>query len=150
MQDLLIREAGDADRDWAAALLAGSEPWITLGVTLEQCLNICHDSRYEVFISLLDNQPCGVMITDPRGLASSPYIKSVAVAESYRNRKVGAALLDYVEKWYRTRSAHLFLCVSSFNTDARRFYEKHGFRQVGELSDYIIPGASELILHKSL
>jgi ribosomal protein S18 acetylase RimI-like enzyme len=150
MQDVHILPATLPERDWAAALLAGSEPWRTLGVTLEQCLRTCHDPEYEVYIAHTGDKPCGVMVLDPRGLASSPYIKSVAVTEDSRNLGVGALLLAYTESVCRSRSRHLFLCVSSFNTAARRFYENHGFTLVGGLPDYIVPGASELILHKYL
>ncbi len=150
MQDIRILPATLPERDWAAALLAGSEPWRTLGISLEQCLRTCHDPEFEVYIAHSDDGACGVMVLDPRGLAGAPYIKSVAVSEGSRNLGVGALLLSYTESVCRSRSRHLFLCVSSFNTAARRFYENHGFTLVGELPDYIIQGASELILHKSL
>jgi ribosomal protein S18 acetylase RimI-like enzyme len=45
---------------------------------------------------------------------------------------------------------HMFLCVSSFNGRARRFYERRGYSQVGEFPDYIVEGASEILMHKRL
>ena len=150
MQDIRILPATPTEKDWAAALLAGSEPWTTLGIGLEQCLRTCHDPEFEVYIAHAGDMPCGVMVLDPRGLAGAPYIKSVAVTEESRNLRVDALLLAYTESVCRSRSRHLFLCVSSFNTAAQRFYKNHGFTQVGELPGYIIHSASELILHKSL
>lgn len=44
----------------------------------------------------------------------------------------------------------MFLCVSSFNADVRRFYERHEYESVGELQNFIITGASEVILRKSV
>ena len=41
------------------------------------------------------------------------------------------------------------MCVSSFNTDAQRLYKRLGYQIVGELEDYIIPGASEILLRKT-
>jgi len=38
--------------------------------------------------------------------------------------------------------------VSSFNTRAQAFYARHGYRQVGQFDDYVIEGASELLLYK--
>jgi ribosomal protein S18 acetylase RimI-like enzyme len=145
-----IANATEPEREWAADLLAGTDPWITLGVSREQCLRNCQDPEFEVYIAHAGTEPCGVMILDPRGLAGSPYIKSVAVAESFRGFHVGAKLLEFTEDICRKRSRHLFLCVSSFNSDAQRFYKNHGFAVVGELSDYIIKGASETIMHKPL
>ena len=65
-------------------------------------------------------------------------------------RGVGAALLEHVERAYRGRSRHLFLCVSSFNPRARRFYERHGFAAVGTLKAFLIDEADEILMHKRL
>jgi ribosomal protein S18 acetylase RimI-like enzyme len=91
-----------------------------------------------------------VVILDPRGLAGSPYIKSITVSPEFRNRKLGAELLEYAENIARAHARHIFLCVSSFNTRARNFYENHGYHAVGELKDYLIQGESEIIMHKRL
>ncbi len=98
---------------------------------------------------LIDN-PCGVIIMDPRGLAGSPYIKLIAVDPGFRNRKIGAAMLGYVENEFRGKARFIFLCVSSFNKQAQKFYAAHGFTQIGELKDFIIKGASELIMQKTI
>lgn len=145
-----ILPATESEREWAARLLASSEPWITLGITLEQCMATCKDPEYKMYIAHAGSSPCGVMILDPRGLAGSPYIKSVAVAESFRGLQVGKQLLEYTEDVCRKYSRHLFLCVSSFNHSARRFYENQGFSAIGDLPGYIIPEASETIMHKFL
>ena len=150
MSEIVIRPATQDERNWSASLLAGSEPWITLGTTLEQCMKTCHDEEYRVFIAIFGPAPCGVIVIDPRGLAGSPYIKSVVVAKEFRSQGVGAALLNFAEEWLRNNAKHLFLCVSSFNMRARKFYENHGFNPVGELKDYLIPGASEIIMVKNL
>jgi [ribosomal protein S18]-alanine N-acetyltransferase len=42
------------------------------------------------------------------------------------------------------------MCVSSFNRDARRLYERLGYRVVGELTDYIVEGHSEILLRKTV
>lgn len=86
----------------------------------------------------------------PRGLAGSPYIASVADAETRQGVGLGTRLLDFAESRFRTDARHIFLCVSSFNARARRLYERHGYEAVGELTDYIIDGASEIVMHKWL
>jgi len=43
---------------------------------------------------------------------------------------------------------NVFLCVSSFNQGALRFYEREGYEKVGELRGYIIPEHSEFIMRK--
>ena len=39
--------------------------------------------------------------------------------------------------------------MSDFNHGARRLYERLGFRLVGELTDYVVAGHSELLLRKT-
>ncbi len=63
---------------------------------------------------------------------------------------IGGALLVFAESLFRRESRHLFLCVSSFNQRAYSFYERHGYQAVGVLEDYVIEGASEILMHKRL
>jgi ribosomal protein S18 acetylase RimI-like enzyme len=150
MEQIIITPAKYPERQWAARVISDSEPWITLGITYERCLKVCHDPGFEIYIAHNDDIPCGVIIMDPKGLAGSPYVKLIAVDPAYRGRKIGAAMLEFVETEFRGKARFIFLCVSSFNVRAQEFYASHGFIQVGELKDYIITGASELIMQKTL
>jgi ribosomal protein S18 acetylase RimI-like enzyme len=58
--------------------------------------------------------------------------------------------VTWTEQYFRPSARHLFLCVSSFNPRARALYERVGFRAVGELPDYFIEGASEILMCKRL
>jgi len=149
-KEIEISQASPEERHWAAHLLSESEPWVTLGVTFDQCLKTCTDPEYLIFIAHSGKLPCGAVVFDPRGMASSPYIKSIVIAREFRGQKLGAVLLHYAENYARKVSVHMFLCVSSFNTMARGFYIAQGYSAVGELKDYIIPGASETIMYKHL
>lgn len=145
-----IREASAADRDWAATLLAGSDPWVRLGATYPQCLQVCRDPRYEVYVAHVGGERCGVLILQDKGLAGSPYLKSIAVAKLFRGLGLGGALMDFAEARFREESRWFFLCVSSFNTRARSFYERRGYHPVGELPDHAVDGASEIVMRKRL
>jgi ribosomal protein S18 acetylase RimI-like enzyme len=149
-EPLDIQQATDDERNWAAHLIATSEPWITLKTTVEQSIKICRDPEYMTYIAHFGGQPCGAIILHPRGLASSPYIKTVVVAEAFRSRGVGAGMIGFAEKHFRKSSKHLFLCVSSFNKKARTFYAGLGYLPVGEFKDFVIEGESELLLYKRL
>ncbi len=145
-----ILPATNEERIWAAGLLSVSEPWTTLGISEELCLKNCQDPEFIVYVTHVNGIPAGFFILDPRGMAGSPYIKSIAVSSEYRNRKLGSILLNFAENIARKTSRHMFLCVSSFNINARRFYERLGYEAVGELKDYLIRGESEIIMHKNL
>jgi ribosomal protein S18 acetylase RimI-like enzyme len=130
--------------------MAGSDPWLRLGRSLESCREVCGRPGYELFVARDEGRPCGFVLVHPRGLAGSPYVASIAVAEGRRGKGLGERLLDYVEDRFRPEARHLFLCVSSFNERARGLYERLGYQSVGEFEDYIVDGASEILMHKWL
>lgn len=149
--ELDIALATDAEREWAANLMALSEPWRTLGRDRAGCaVALAAAPETELLIARLGGAAVGFALVRARGLAGSPYIASIAVAPDARGRRIGARLVAHVERRYAAGARHLFLCVSSFNVNAQRFYRRLGFEQVGELPDFLIPNASELILHKRL
>jgi [ribosomal protein S18]-alanine N-acetyltransferase len=150
MESLTIIQAGQKEKEWTALLLSASDPWLTLGISFDQCLKVCNDPEYIVFTAYLSEEPCGAVIIDPRGFAGSAYIKSIAVSPEFRNRNIGAALLSYAGDYCRKTSKWLALCVSSFNRKAEKFYMRNGFHKAGELDNYLIEGASEIIMIKKL
>jgi len=42
------------------------------------------------------------------------------------------------------------VCVSSFNPDAKRLYERRGYEVVGEMENFIVSGHSEIFLRKTI
>jgi ribosomal-protein-alanine N-acetyltransferase len=147
--DLSIELASCADREWCAQLMSSSEPWITLGRDFAACLASCHRPEIVVLVARRAGARCGLVLLHPTGVAGSPYITSIATTTDVRGQGVGSALLDASEKWF-PGARHMFLCVSSFNPRARQFYERHGYTKVGEFADYLIVGASEILMHKQL
>jgi ribosomal protein S18 acetylase RimI-like enzyme len=143
-----IAPATEADRSWAAALIAGQEPWITLGVSYETCLRNCTDPDLHLHIAHVGPHRCGILLVHPKGFAGSPYIKSIATDPARKNAGAGLVMMHFAEEHYGHLTGHLALCVSSFNTRAKRFYDLLGYVQVGELQDYIMTGASEMIMIK--
>lgn len=150
MTSFSIGQATDVEKKWAAELIASSEPWTTLGITLDQCLSACTDKGNLVYIVHNKDERCGLLILQDRGVAGSPYIKSLAITPEYRSHGIGKLLLDFAENRYRPTSRHIFLCVSSFNVQAQKFYLANGYETVGEFKDYIVNGYSELLMHKRL
>jgi hypothetical protein len=47
------------------------------------------------------------------------------------------------------RAKNLFVCVSDFNHQARRFYERNGYTEIGPILHLLIPGSSEILLRKT-
>lgn len=58
----------------------------------------------------------------------------LAVLEDRRASGVGSRLMEAAEAWARERGASLMMLdASAANVDARRFYERHGYRLRGVL-----------------
>jgi ribosomal protein S18 acetylase RimI-like enzyme len=144
--DVSMHEARLGDHEWAAGVMAGSDPWMTLGRSYDACLAACRDLQDELFIAETGGERCGLVLVRPRGIAGAPYIVSIAAAASFRSRGVGHAMIASVAERVARHARHLFLCVSSFNPRAKAMYEREGFVQVGELPDFCIDGASELLM----
>ncbi len=150
MPTISVLPATDTDRSWAAALLSGQEPWVTLGVSYQTCLANCTDPDLDLYIAHREGVRCGMMLIHPKGFAGSPYIKSIATDPDLRNTGAGFTMMHFIEEKYGSYTGHIALCVSSFNTRAKHFYQRSGYRQVGVLQDYIISGASEIIMVKKI
>lgn len=150
MTTVRIRPAGPGDASWAAGVMSSSEPWKTLGRDFSACLRSCENPLDALHIACCGIERCGLALTRERGVAGAPYLVSIAVAEPYRGRGVGDQVLAWVEDQFRGRYRHLFLCVSAFNPRAHAFYVRHGFRDVGLLDDFIVPGLDETLMVKRL
>jgi ribosomal-protein-alanine N-acetyltransferase len=149
LTSLTITPAQAGDAEWCARLMASIDPWVTLGRKYEDCLVRCTHPEYTLLVARDSGERCGFILLHPRGVAGSPYIASVAVAPQYQGRSIGSELVAEAEHYF-PGARHIFLCVSSFNTQARKLYERLGFQRVGELEDYVITGASEILMHKCL
>jgi ribosomal protein S18 acetylase RimI-like enzyme len=63
---------------------------------------------------------------------------------------LGGQLMAFAEGRIFRESPNAFICVSDFNTRARKLYERLGYVVVGELRDFIATGYSEWLLRKSI
>jgi ribosomal protein S18 acetylase RimI-like enzyme len=93
----------------------------------------------------------GFVVFAVRGtFAHSGYVRSVAVAPDAQHQGVGGRLMDEAEAAILGSGPNVFLLVSSWNTGAQRFYERRGYRRIGELADYIRRGITEVVYRKTL
>src|SRR5258708_23326646 len=66
------------DREWAAELMASTEPWTTLNIGTDVCRRACCDPEYVVFIARYGDERCGFVVLQARGVAGFPYVKTLA------------------------------------------------------------------------
>ena len=142
-----LQHANDAE--WCARVMTASEPWVTLGRSYQESLQIITDSSKEVYLCFVEGVAAGFVILNMKG-AFVGYIQTICIAPESRGNGIGSRLLEFAEHRIFTESPNVFLCVSSFNDRARRLYERAGYETVGELNDYLVRGHSEILMRKSL
>ena len=104
-----------------------------------------------LYVALIGEARVGFTYIIPKGAFHSfPYLHIIAVKEEYRDKGVGKALLDYSERMAFEMADKLFLVVADFNPDAKRFYERNGYQQVGEIPNLYRPGITEYLMAKNL
>jgi len=146
---LNIRRVQDPEEKKAcAAIMAASEPWITLHMSMDHLMGTVNDPLNQVYGAYIGKELAGTMVVQPRG-AFSGYLKSIAVKPEWRGRKLGEAMMAFLEEEIFATCANLFLCVSSFNTEAQRFYRRLGYEQAGVLKNYLVEGHDEILMRKT-
>jgi [ribosomal protein S18]-alanine N-acetyltransferase len=137
------------DAEWAARVMAESEPWVTLGNGYERSLKLLSNDARERYLAKVSGEPAGFLVISMQG-AFVGYIQLVGVASTFRGQGVGKSLIEFAEQRIFRETPNVFICVSDFNKDAQGFYAKLGYRRIGELKDFIIPGHSEILLRKTI
>jgi ribosomal protein S18 acetylase RimI-like enzyme len=140
----------DRGRDAAACaeMMLTTEPWITLRLTRENALATLYDTAKEVYAARDAHGVTGFVIVDMCGLLRG-YIQTVCVRADRRGEGLGSRLVRFAEDRIFRESPNVFICVSSFNPEARHLYERLGFEPVGVLRELIVPGHDELMLRKT-
>jgi GNAT superfamily N-acetyltransferase len=89
-------------------------------------------------------------IVPSRILTGAAYLRLLLVRAERRRAGVGAALLAAAEAAARVVANHLVLLATTDNTGARRFYERQGYRHVGDLPGLARAELDETLYWKSL
>jgi len=137
------------EAETCARMMASSEPWLTLRRDFDDSLELISDPSREVYLAVFNGEIVGfIVLVMPGALVG--YVQSIYVAEDWRGKGIGRQLMAFAEKRIFSEAPNVFICVSSFNKDAQRLYRRLGYRAVGQLKDYIIPGHSEILLRKTI
>jgi ribosomal protein S18 acetylase RimI-like enzyme len=136
-----------ADVEWCARLMAASEPWITLRRDYAACRALLENPAKECYLARAEGERAGFIVLDVQG-ALTGYIQTICIAPHARGRGLGAQLIAWAEERIFRDSPNVFMCVSSFNPDARRLYERLGYETVGVLTGYVVDEHDEILLRK--
>ncbi len=108
-------------------------------------------SQGNLYVALIGEECVGFTYIIPKGAFHSfPYLHIIAIKEEYRGQGVGKALLEFSESIASEMADKLFLVVADYNPDAKRFYERNGYEQVGEIPNLYRSGITEYLMTKNL
>ncbi len=138
-----------ADLRACARIMAGTEPWKTLGRDYKACLRAVTAPLREVYAAKENSRPLGFIVLQMTGTFKG-YIQILCVAPKARGLGVGTSLMLFAENRIFRESPNVFICVSLFNKGARRLYGRLGYKKIGVLKDFISKGFDELLLRKTL
>jgi ribosomal protein S18 acetylase RimI-like enzyme len=146
----IIRDMREGDRDAVIGILTSSDPWKRLGFTAPDWLRIFSPlpAGRDTFILEVESNVLGIAIVRRKFLFGD-YLELLGIAPSATGRGFGSSLLSHVESLTFARAPNLFACVSDFNDAARSFYRKQGYKEIGPMPNFLIPGYAEILLRKT-
>jgi ribosomal protein S18 acetylase RimI-like enzyme len=139
---------GDDEVEACARLMAGSEPWLTLGRDCAASRTILSNPAKEVYWIGYQGEWAGFLILDLHGPFRG-YLQTICLRPELRGAGLGTAVIGWAEARIFRESPNVFMCVSDFNDHAKRLYVRLGYEVVGELRDFLVPGHSEVLLRKT-
>lgn len=150
LPDVRIRPlGGDGEARVCAGMMVETEPWITLKREFEQAFQLVSNPGVEVYVAQVGEALAGHIVVNMQGPFAG-YIQALVVGTDWRGRGIGSQLVRFGEERIFRESPNVFLCVSSFNPRAQKLYARLGYERIGELKDYVITGASEFLMRKSI
>ena len=145
-----IRPYKSEDRTAIITMLAESEPWRKLGYTDADWKKLFDPlpAGREGFVIESGGTAAGFALLRPKFLMGD-YLELLVIASSARSNGLGSALLKHIESVVFARVKNLLACVSDFNAEARKFYQKNGYQEIGPMPNFLIPGSAEILLRKT-
>ena len=152
MAMMTIRQVeGEAEARACAEIMATTDPWLRYGRSRDNTFGTVTYPNAESYAAIGDEgEVLGVVILILRVPLIRGYVMGLAVKESHRGRGIGTKLLKHAEERIFSESPNAFICATSFNTGARRLYERLGYQHVGDITNFVLPDVHEHLLRKTL
>lgn len=152
----MVAPARPEDLPLLADLMAASPLLRRYGTTRDSArVALEHARRSEDLLLVAreaaEGPPVGMAWVIPsRILTRAAYLRLLLVREGGQDAGLGTEILAAAEAQARDWANHLVLLVTTDNAGARRFYERSGYRHVGDLPELAVFGIDEALYHKAL
>ena len=96
--EIRVLDGESRERD-CAALMAQSDPWVTLGYDFEALLRTVRLPGRERYVALVDGQFAGFLLLNLHGTFTG-YIQTIGLAPAFRGQGLGEQLLAFLSGKY--------------------------------------------------
>ena len=138
-----------SEADQCARMMTESDPWKKLRIGYNDSIQLLMDPSKEVYLARIQDEIAGFIFIEMTGTFRG-YVKSIGVMPKWRNQEIGTRLLKFAEERIFRETPNVFICVSTFNKKAQKFYKRFGYLKVGKLKDFVVNGHTELLLRKTI
>ena len=155
----MIRPTLPEDRDAILEMTRATEVFYELEIeALGEVLDDYHAGNHEydhkALTLLHDDQPIGFAYHAPTAMTDRTWeLWWIVVAKNRQGEGHGNRLLDFVESDVLSAQGRLLLIETSslaHYEPTRRFYRKHGYREVARIPDFYADGDDKVIFHKAM
>jgi ribosomal protein S18 acetylase RimI-like enzyme len=148
----LLRPLSPGNIETLGVALAAMPPWSVIAWPAERLVGSLTRELPSVrrFELVVEGKLAGTVgIQDPFLLG--PYLQLLAILPRFQGRYLGSAILEWMEGQARMQEARqLWLCVTTYNTRARAFYERSGFEHAALLDKLATEVSDEILMRKRL
>jgi GNAT superfamily N-acetyltransferase len=133
-----------------AEAIVAMPPWSVMAYPAEalaRFLAAADDGAWRFLLEVDGVEAGAVSIRFP--WLKGPYLELLALLPPFQRQGIGAGILTWFENEASALGArNVWVCASSFNDGALRFYKSHGFRPAAMLRGLVADGYDEILLRK--
>lgn len=143
-----IRLGTTEDIPALARMMSASEPWRFFRYSTEECAMRLSNPHGILYVVDRDGVPSAFAQVIVRGTFGGTWIDLLCVTEALRGTGIGSRMIYHItDILYPTDN--IYLTVTAVNPRAKALYERLGFHQIGEITDYNFTGVSEYLMRLS-
>jgi GNAT superfamily N-acetyltransferase len=133
-----------------AAAIVAIPPWSAMNYPAEalaRFLASSDDGAFRYLVEVDGAEAGAVSVRHP--WLKGPYLELLALLPPFQRQGIGARIVSWFEEAGRALGArNLWVCASSFNDGALRFYQRHGFQPAAAVPGLVADGYEEILLRK--
>jgi [ribosomal protein S18]-alanine N-acetyltransferase len=121
-----------------------------IAYSMEELTDFVHHRTSRTWVAEYEGGIAGFLVAS-RQPGRAGHIITIDVAETWRRKGIGRALMEITEKWARAAGIEILrLETAEDNLTAQRFYESVGYRKTTKVENYYGPGRDAWVMAKWL